>query len=224
MVILERLPRETNQDYALRTIKSNIINFGLEPGARISENELATALGLSRTPVREALMLLEKVKIVEVVPQKRGVVSYIDLNMLEESQFTRQVLESAVLELDCEMATEEDILRLEEAVKLQQFSLTQNYADSLMELDNKFHRMLFEIANKPQSYELMDSVQIHYVRVKRLALQKVKDEKIVDDHARIVAAIKARDPDEAQRVFKKHMNRYKFDLNAIRLQYPQYFK
>ena len=99
MVILERLPRETNQDYALRTIKSNIINFGLEPGARISENELATALGLSRTPVREALMLLEKVKIVEVVPQKRGVVSYIDLNMLEESQFTRQVLESAVTEI-----------------------------------------------------------------------------------------------------------------------------
>lgn len=224
MVVLERLPRETNQDYALRTIKSNIINFGLEPGDRISENELAGALGLSRTPVREALMMLEKVKIVEVVPQKRSVVAYIDFNLLEEALFMRMVLESAVLEQDCEMATEEDILRLEEAVKLQEFSLTQNYADSLMEMDQKFHRMLFEIANKPQSFELMDSVQIHYVRVKRLALDQVKDEKIVDDHARIVAAIKARDPEEARRVFKKHMNRYQFDMEAIKAQYPQYFK
>ncbi len=224
MYILERLPRETNQGYALRTIQHNIINFGLEPGARISENELAAALGLSRTPVREALMMLEKVKIVEIVPQKRGVVSYIDLNLLEESRFMRQVLESAVLDLDCEMATPEDILRLEEAVKLQQFSLTQNYADSLMELDSKFHRMLFEIANKPQSYALMDSIDIHYVRVRRLVLERVKDEKIVEDHAHIVAAIKAGDAKEAQHVLKKHLNRYKFDMEAIRAQYPQYFK
>ncbi len=223
MYVLERLPRETNQDYALRTIKDNIINFGLEPGASISENELAAKLGLSRTPVREALMMLEKGKIVEIVPQKRSVVSCIDLNLLEEARFLRTVLESAVLELDCAMATPDDILRLEEAVELQRFSLTQNYADSLMELDYKFHQMLFEIANKPHCYTLMDNIEIHYFRVRRLALENVKDEKIVDDHAAIVAAIKAGNAEEAKRIFNKHLNRYHFDIEAIRTKYPQYF-
>lgn len=224
MYVVERLPRETNQDYALRTIRENIINFGLEPGTSISESELASMLGLSRTPVREALMLLEKGKVVNIVPQKRSVVSCIDLNLLEEARFVRIVLESAVLELDCEMATPEDILRLEEAVELQRFSLTRNYTDSLMELDNRFHQMLFEIAKKSTTFALIDCIEIHYLRVRRLALETVKDEKIVDDHAEIVAAIKAGDAQEAQRVFKKHMNRYRFDMDAIRAKYPQYFK
>ena len=56
MKLLERLPRESGGDYALRTIKENIINLELPPGSQISENELATEMGLSRTPVREALI------------------------------------------------------------------------------------------------------------------------------------------------------------------------
>jgi len=63
--ISERLPRESSRDYALRIIKDNIISLRLEPGSQISENELATEMGLSRTPVREALIELAKVKIIE---------------------------------------------------------------------------------------------------------------------------------------------------------------
>ena len=56
MHISERLPRESSRDYALRIIKDNIISLRLEPGSPLSENELATEMGLSRTPVREALI------------------------------------------------------------------------------------------------------------------------------------------------------------------------
>ena len=75
MHISERLPRESSRDYALRIIKDNIISLRLEPGSQISENELATEMGLSRTPVREALIELAKVKIIETYPQRKSVVS-----------------------------------------------------------------------------------------------------------------------------------------------------
>ena len=70
MIIKERTGRETGRNYALRILKENIVMLELEPGSRISENELAQELGVSRTPVREALIELSKSKIVEIFPQK----------------------------------------------------------------------------------------------------------------------------------------------------------
>ena len=116
MRLLERFPRETGRDYALRTIKDNIISLRLAPGSQISENELAAEMGLSRTPVREALIELSKVKIIEIYPQKKSVVSLIDYSMVEEARFIRNLLECAVVELDCKMAAEDDVRRLEENV------------------------------------------------------------------------------------------------------------
>ena len=110
MRLTQRQPRETGRDYALRTIKDNIIHLELAPGSMVSENELAAAMGLSRTPVREALIELSKVKIVEIYPQKGSAVALIDYDLVEESRFMRKVLECAVVELDCEMAPPEDIL------------------------------------------------------------------------------------------------------------------
>src|SRR5699024_109625 len=119
MQILERLPRETGRDYALRTIRDNIITLKLEPGSQISENELAAEMDLSRTPVREALIELSKVKIIEIYPQRKSMVSLIDYELVEESRFMRNLLECAVAELDCEMATPQDIRRLEDNLQLQ---------------------------------------------------------------------------------------------------------
>ena len=119
MKLLERLPRESGGDYALRTIKENIINLELPPGSQISENELAAEMGLSRTPVREALIELSKVKIVDIQPQKKSTIPLIDYDMVEESRFMRDLLECAVAELDCEMAAPGDLERLSENIRLQ---------------------------------------------------------------------------------------------------------
>lgn len=223
MYLLERLPRETGRDYALRTIKENIINLELAPGSLISENELSMEMGLSRTPVREALIELSKVKIVEISPQKRSVVSPIDYDLVEESRFMRNVLECAVVGLVCEKATPEDLRRLEENVKLQNFYLDNGSAESLMELDNQFHRVLFEIAQKAQIYTLIQNISIHFDRVRRMALESVKDLKIVEDHARIVEAIRVRQPEQAEEIMRIHLRRYKVDAAVIREKYPQYF-
>ena len=86
MKVTERYPRETGRDYALRIIKDNIIRLELPPGALISENELAAELGLSRTPVREALIELSKVSVIEIQPQKKSVVALIDYDLIEDHE------------------------------------------------------------------------------------------------------------------------------------------
>lgn len=224
MILLERLPQETDRSYALRTIRENIIDLDLAPGSQISENELAAQMGLSRTPVREAIIELSRVKIIKVVPQKRSTVAMIDYDMVEEAQFMRYTLECAVVELVCKVITPEGLLRLEENVQLQQFYMQSGYYQNIHDLDNRFHETLFEIAQKTQIYTLTQNLLIHFDRVRRMALDSVKDLKIVQDHAQILGAIKRNDPVEARKVMETHLTRYKFDEDAIHEKYPQYFE
>ena len=224
MKLLERLPRESGGEYALRTIKENIISLELAPGCQISENELAAEMGLSRTPVREALIELSKVKIVDIQPQKKSTIPLIDYDMVDESRFMRNLLECAVVELDCEMATSLDLERLNQNIRLQDLYLENFYSSQLMDLDNQFHGILFEIAKKSQIYSLMENISIHFDRVRSMALSSVKNLKIVQDHKQITAAIARRDPKSARLLMEEHLNRYKIDAAAIRAAYPQYFK
>ena len=224
MRLTERLPRETGRDYALRTIRDNIIHLELAPGSMVRENELAAEMGLSRTPVREALIELSKAKIVEIYPQKGSAVSLIDVNLVEESRFMRKVLECAVVELDCAMITPEGLRRLQENVRLQKFYLENYFSETLMELDKQLHKTLFEIAEKSQVYTLMDNIAIHFDRVRNMALSSVKNGKIVQDHEDITSAIAARDATKARALTEEHLNRYKIDVEEIRAQYPDYFK
>lgn len=224
MKLLERLPRESGGDYALRTIKANIISLELPPGSQISENELAAEMGLSRTPVREALIELSKVKIVDIQPQKKSTIPLIDYDMVEESRFMRNLLECAVVELDCGMAAPADLERLGENVRLQNLYLDNFYSSQLMSLDNQFHGMLFDIAKKSQIFALIQNISIHFDRVRTMALSTVKNFKIVQDHADIVDAIGRKDPKAARELMEKHLNRYKIDAAHIRASYPQYFK
>lgn len=223
MRITPRTARETGREYALRTIKDNIIRLELAPGSFISENELASQLGLSRTPVREALIDLAGVKIVEIAPQKRTVVSYVNYDMVEEARFVRRVLETAVVELVCAMRTQEDLGRLEENVRLQRFYLERGNYGGIMELDDRFHQMLFDIAQKPQAFQMVQHMAIHFDRVRSMALSEVKDMNIVEDHGRIVEALARQDPAEAKALLEGHLDRYRFDETALRSQYPQYF-
>lgn len=224
MHLLERLPRETGREYALRMLKENIIHLDLAPGSQISENELSAEMGLSRTPVREALIDLSKVKIIEIYPQKKSVVALIDYDLVEESRFMRNLLECAIAELDCEMATPSDIDRLQENVRLQNFYLDNFSPEKLQVLDDQFHSILFDIARKPQVYSLMQNISIHFDRVRSMSLTSVKDLRIVQDHEDITTAISRREAARARELMEMHLSRYKTDAAAIREKYPQYFK
>lgn len=224
MRLTPRMLRETGRDYALRTLKDNIVHLELAPGSMVSENELAAAMGLSRTPVREALIELSKVNIVEIYPQRGSAISLIDDDLVEESRFVRKVLECAVVELDCRMATTEEIQLLRENVRLQHFYVEHLNPEALMELDNQFHALLFQIAHKNQAYALMENISIHFDRVRSMALTAVKDLKIVQDHEDLTSAIAQRDGAWAKSLMELHLSRYKIDAKAIREMYPKYFQ
>ncbi|MDO4344861.1 MAG: GntR family transcriptional regulator [Eubacteriales bacterium] len=225
MKLLERLPRETGREYALRVIKNNIIWLELAPGSHVSEKHLADQMGLSRTPVREALIELAKGGIVEIYAQRGSVISLIDYSLVEEARFMRSVMETEVIRLVCEMASPQDILKLEENIRLQEFYLESRNANRLMELDDEFHKILFDTAKKSQIYMLMQNLTLHFDRVRNMALTAVKDLKIVEDHRELVELIKSREPEQANAAMAAHLSRYRIDEKEIRQKYDEkYFK
>jgi len=224
MYITERLEKETARDYALRMIKDNIIRIELEPGSMVSEKEIAMELGLSRTPVREALIELSKSQIVEIFPQKGSKVSLIDYDLVEEAYFTRVVMEKAIVKLACERSTVEDFVGLEENLMLQEFYIDYPESYKFLQLDNEFHMKLYQICNKMRCYEMVRSMSIHFDRVRSLSLTTVKNLKNIQDHRAITEAIKQRDVKLAQQIIEKHISRYVIDEAAICEKYPQYIK
>lgn len=224
MRLLKRLPRETARDYAYRMIKDNIIRLELEPGCPISENELAAELGLSRTPVREALIALARAKVVEITPQKRSIVAPIDEALVEEARFVRDVLECGVVELCCSLATDADLLRLEENVKIQETYLQTGPLESIHDLDNQFHKHLFTIVQKLEAYEMVQNLAVHFDRIRTIALNDIHDLGIVEDHRQILEAMRNRDEKRAVEVMRLHLSRAKVDVISIREKYPNYFK
>lgn len=224
MRILDRLSQESARDYALRVLKDNIVSLDLEPGTLVSENEIAMELGLSRTPVREAIIDLSKASIIEILPQRGSYVALIDSKMVEESRFLREVLDSAVIEVACESISSEVLNMLEENVHLQEFYLEKGDAERIYTLDNEFHKLIYTAAEKDIIYEMRSTIMIHFDRVRTLSVETVKDMKIVSDHRLMLEAIKAKDKVKAVELVNKHLSRYRVDENTIREQFPGYFK
>ena len=224
MEIYPRLRKESARDYALKVLKGNITSLDLAPGTPISENELAAELGISRTPVREAIIELAKAYLIEIYPQRGSFVSLIDPKMVEEARFLRRVMDVAVIREACDVADEEGIAKLEENVSLQEFYLSREMTDKIFDLDNKFHRDIYRVARKDIIYEIHSTMMIHFDRVRNLSVETVKDLKVVNDHRAMLEAIKAKDKDTASALVEKHLNRYRIDEGQIRSGRPEYFK
>ena len=119
----------------------------------------------------------------------------IDYALVEESRFVRQVLETAILDQVCERATPADISQLRQNVRLQALTQEPEMSGSLsmMELDDAFHQILFRIAQKENTFRMLGGMTIHFDRVRTLALNVVKDTKIIIAHQLICDAIANRD-------------------------------
>lgn len=224
MIILNKVPGEMAREYASRCLVKNIMSFHFAPGTLLSENELSKELGISRTPLREALIELNRSGIVETLPQKGNFVSLIDPDLIEEARFVREVLDLAVIEIACRTATEEDLMNLEANVKMQEFYLEKDMPDKVMELDDEFHRMIYKAANKERTYDMKTNMMVHFDRARVLCMATVKDNKVVKDHRRIFEAIQARDVKTALEMTRKHLSRYEVDKEEIAQKYPAYFK
>ena len=224
MTKYKKHPRETARDFALRVMKENILSFELKPGTAISENEIATDLGISRTPVREAIIELSKAYLIEIFPQRGSFISLIDPKMVEEARFLRMITDIAVIETACDEIDEDGLRVLEDNVSLQEFYLSKGMKEKLFELDNQFHKSIYDIAKKDIIYEIHSTLMIHFDRVRNLSVETAKDFKVVGDHRAMLEAIRAGDKVTAAELVRKHLNRYPIDEKDIRSQKPEYFK
>lgn len=215
--------RESNRDYALRVIRENIINLELKPGTMISEQDIANELNLSRTPVHEAMQELSTTKIIEILPQRGSYVSKIDMDRVDEAVFMRTTLESAIAELACEKASDDDIMELEENINLQEFYLTKNNLDKFMELDNAFHQTMYRIANKMQCFYMVKLMNIHHDRVRELHLHSSDPKTVIAEHKEILEAFKQHNGKKAHDLLVTHITRLYQQQGEIRKKYPEFF-
>ena len=223
MELLDRQPSENARSYALRVLLHNIITLELAPGSAVSENELSLVLKLSRTPVREALIELSKMGLVDIQPQRGSYIAKIDYELVEESRFMRLVLENAVLALVCEGISPEHEEMLRANMAEETWHLEAGDYPRLFELDTDFHRLLFLSVGKARTYSIIHSQMVHFDRLRALSLKSLKPDKIVEDHENILYAIGRRDSELAEMLMTRHLTRHRVEKSELIKLYPDYF-
>lgn len=220
----DRLPSENARTYAIRVLLHNIVTLELIPGSAVSENELSAALNLSRTPVREALIELGRMGLVEIFPQRGSYISRIDYHLIEESRFMRLVLENAVLKQACKGISQASMDILHKNLQASRRCLTDSAPQEFLKLDNQFHQLLFESVDRGWTYGVIHAQMIHFDRLRALSVKSTDNMRLVRDHEDILYAIERQDEELAEMLMTRHLTRYQADQEKLREVYPEYFK
>jgi DNA-binding GntR family transcriptional regulator len=206
-------------------VREAIIGAELEPGRQISENEIAEKLGVSRTPVREALARLRDDQLVRIVPQTGTFVSPISVAGVDDAQFLREALECAAVRLVAEHADADDVDGLRELIALQEDARDANDPDTFFTLDDAFHSTICELSGRPIAWTIVARANGHLNRVRRLSLAEPRYiAEMIVEHKVVVAAIAKGDPDEAETALRHHLRMVLSDLPNIRHNHPEYFE
>ncbi|MFD0693425.1 GntR family transcriptional regulator [Paenibacillus sp. GCM10027628] len=213
------------RDHVHETLKRNIMELKLVPGRFISEKEMIEMLQVSRTSIREAFVKLGQEELIETIPQKGSIISLIDLELVEESRFVRETLESAIVRQACELLNSEQVLQLQNLVNLQELCVEEHNYARLFELDEEFHRSIIVGCGKSRTWGLLQQFSTHYNRIRYLRLAATYNwDIILSDHREIVRAIREKNPDHAERAMHEHLSRVNFEKEELKAKYPTYFR
>jgi DNA-binding GntR family transcriptional regulator len=206
------------------TLRSEIVANMLEPGQRLSENELAARFGVSRTPVREALGRLRDDQLVEIVPQLGTFVSLVNRTAVGDAQFVREALECAAIRHSAELASDGDVRVLREIVRLQELTQVDQNFDRFDSLDDELHRALCELGGHELAWKLSHKAGCHLNRVRRMILPLptyLAD--MIDQHVAIVDAIAAHNADGAEAALRDHLRSVIENVAEVERAHPEYF-
>jgi len=212
------------RDFVYETLKKNIMELRLEPGRFISEKELVEMLQVSRTPIREALVKLTQEELIATTPQKGSIISLIDLQHAEESRFVRKTLESAVVREACELLGKEQLLHLQNLVSLQELCASEQNYERLFELDEEFHKSIMIGCGRARTWGLIQQMATHDNRIRFLRLASDFDWQIIlAQHHGIVRAIKEKDPDQAEKMLRDHLELVVIEKENLKQKYAKLF-
>ena len=210
------------RDQTLDKLRRRIISLELPPGAPLSENELALELGVSRTPVRESLILLREEGLVQVFPQIGSFVSLVDLGRVAEAQFVREAIECASLD---DLAVDAPaIAGLRDILASQRDAETSGDLEEFFRLDEDFHRELLRLAGHESAWTAVNSAKAHLDRARRLSLLETRPvSTLIEQHTAVVDALEAKNLDDAEASLRLHLRGVFDDVKRIQASTPELF-
>lgn len=215
------------RETAYRLLRHRILNLDLKPLDVLNDRELEAEIGVSRTPIREAIIMLSLSHMVVVRPQSSTYVAPIDLGMVRVEQFSRYVLEKEMAVRACSAIRDEHWREYEEKMQLYELykrSHVQDREDRMLELDNAFHRTAFAINGEEACFDWILSSFQHIERIRILSLRMGLDEEVVPDHQEIAEAIRAGDTDRTVQAMRQHLTRYDQHVPIMQKEYPHFFQ
>jgi DNA-binding GntR family transcriptional regulator len=207
------------------TLRESIVTAELEPGRRLSENELAEPLGVSRTPVREALARLREDRLVAIVPQLGTYVTLISPAAVADAAFVREALECKAVRLTAERIGAAGLEELSANVVAQERAEADRDDETFDLLDENFHRTICIHSGHEIAWSLSRRANGHLDRVRRLSLPDNRYlSQMVSEHKTLLAAIADRDAEEAESSLRQHLRMVLSSLEDIRAAHPDYFE
>ncbi|WP_208630414.1 GntR family transcriptional regulator [Amycolatopsis kentuckyensis] len=218
----ERNKRGTNRRAVYETLRRKVLTLELPPGAALSENELAASLGVSRTPVREGLILLSDEGLVQVFPQIGSFVSRVDPQRVADAQFLREAVELAALDdlpAALDDAVVEDLLDNLARQQHPDIGLEEFFA-----LDEAFHHGLLKLSGHGNAWTTVASAKGHLDRARRLGLYDAQSPaEFATQHVEIFDAVRTGDVAVARAAMRRHLRAVFEDVERIREQSPELF-
>lgn len=198
--------RTSLADQVFSQLEQQILSGVYEPGAVLSENRLSADLGVSRTPVREALARLESQGLLQTVPNRGIVVSGVTLEDAADIYEIRLRIEGMAAAKCAGQLTPEQLARLTEIVELQEFYAGKENAQRLRVLDSDFHQAIYEFCGSPVLTSILTELHHKLQRFRTLSLSRPERTALaVAEHKQILDAIAVGDAAGAQELTARHI-------------------
>jgi DNA-binding GntR family transcriptional regulator len=201
------------RERAYEYLKTSILSGRINPGERLTEEHLAKELGISRTPIREALHKLESEGLIKPLATRGFVASQDSQEEVGELFEIRSVLEGYALRVICGRITDSVLDQLQDAVEKAEEALKSRCLDEIFKWNTRFHDALHElITDKHRLYHQMVAMRRYVLRYRKNTLQYPDGgRRTVEGHRKILMALRLRDPDLCERVMREHIQQSKKD-------------
>lgn len=195
------------RDVVFNTLRQAILRGELQPGERLMEIQLANKLGVSRTPIREAIRKLELEGLVLMIPRRGAVVAEITEKSLRDVLEVRGSLEELAVELACERISEEEIEELKKSAEAFALSLQSGDLTEYAEADVKFHDIIYNATDNQRLVQLLYNLREQMYRYRVEYLKRVEIHAILlEEHQHIIECIEKRDKMGAKKAIRTHVD------------------
>jgi DNA-binding GntR family transcriptional regulator len=209
--------RKSLGQHVFENLKQAVIKGKIVPGSRLIESRLAEALGISRTPVREAIHKLEREGYLKKLPRGGFSVLGFSREDIEETFGIRSILESYAARLAAIKHQEAALKPLEDKIKAYQKCLDKNDLDPLLKINTEFHELLYDLSRSPRLVKMINDLKDQIYRYRKVILNNEKMARISnEDHKRMLEYIRRRDAEGVEKLVRDHLIRgQKAVLNQI---------